>query len=86
MFCLACLGRARKTRERQATKDPQINLFRLKIAQRRDYCSMLVELDDAVGEIVDLYKQHGLWDDTLLIVTTDNGGMVNCTRDIFAHH
>jgi arylsulfatase A-like enzyme len=45
--------------------------------KRKDYCSMLVELDDALGELVDVYKQAGLWENTLVLLTTDNGGMVN---------
>ena len=44
------------------------------------YCCMLVELDDAIGELVALYKSEGLWDDTLLVLTTDNGGMTAWAR------
>jgi arylsulfatase B len=44
---------------------------------RRIYCNMLVELDDAIGEMVDEYKSLGLWDNLLILTMTDNGGMVN---------
>ncbi|KAH9254123.1 hypothetical protein BASA81_007998 [Batrachochytrium salamandrivorans] len=44
---------------------------------RRVYCSMLVELDDALGDLERQYRVHGLWENTLVILLTDNGGMVN---------
>ena len=44
---------------------------------RRVYCSMLVELDDALGELEDDLKRNALWDDTFIILTTDNSGMTN---------
>ena len=39
------------------------------------YCSMLVEMDDAVGELVSDLKAAGMWQNTLILTTTDNGGM-----------
>lgn len=48
---------------------------------RRDHCSMLVELDVSLGNMVDLYKKHNLWDNTLLLLLTDNGGMTNFNTD-----
>merc|ERR1719242_2183068 len=33
-------------------------------------------LDDIVGEIVDALKEKGIWDDTLLIFQSDNGGSI----------
>jgi len=47
------------------------------LKNRRVYCSMIVELDDAIGEFVNVYKQANLWDNTIVLVSTDNGGMVN---------
>jgi len=44
---------------------------------RNTYCSMMVELDDAIGEMVEQYKSLELWENTLVVVMTDNGGMVN---------
>jgi arylsulfatase A-like enzyme len=44
---------------------------------RRTYCCMMVELDDAIQEMVDEYKNLGLWEDLLILTMTDNGGMVN---------
>lgn len=41
------------------------------------YCAMMVELDDAVNRLLQLFQQTDLWDNTLLMVSTDNGGMVD---------
>jgi len=43
----------------------------------RTYCGMLVELDGAVARMIGTYQRLGLWNNTLVLVTTDNGGMVN---------
>lgn len=45
-------------------------------AERRTYCGMVHGMDDALNELVNSLKTRGMWDDTLLIVSTDNGGMV----------
>ena len=42
---------------------------------RRIYAGMLYAMDVAVGRVEDIYKQAGLWDDTVLVFTTDNGGI-----------
>eukprot|EP01064_Diplonema_japonicum_P011613 TRINITY_DN1900_c4_g1_i1.p1 TRINITY_DN1900_c4_g1~~TRINITY_DN1900_c4_g1_i1.p1 ORF type:complete len:487 (+),score=130.85 TRINITY_DN1900_c4_g1_i1:62-1522(+) len=44
---------------------------------RRAYCNMMYAVDTAIGRLVDMYKQNNLWDDTLMILTTDNGAMVD---------
>jgi arylsulfatase B len=51
--------------------------------ERRVYCAMVLELDDAIGDLIHHLKQDSskLWDNTLLIISTDNGGMLPCTRD-----
>lgn len=41
---------------------------------RRTYAGMVAALDEAIGEVVESYKGAGMWDDTVLILTTDNGG------------
>jgi hypothetical protein len=38
---------------------------------------MMVELDDSIGQLVELYKSLDMWDDLLILTMTDNGGMVN---------
>ena len=51
------------------------NFFTKQTNRRRVYCSMLVELDDAVGDLETmLYKTVG--DDWVILATADNGGMV----------
>ncbi|KAL7575423.1 hypothetical protein ACA910_007326 [Epithemia clementina (nom. ined.)] len=42
--------------------------------QRKIYAGMLTAADEAIGQVVHAYEQAGLWDNTLLIFTTDNGG------------
>lgn len=44
---------------------------------RHVYCSMLVELDEAIGDFVTLLKNLEYWENTVLLVTTDNGGMTD---------
>ena len=35
---------------------------------------MVSALDDAVANIEKIYKKAGIWDKTVLVFTTDNGG------------
>ena len=42
---------------------------------RRVYCGMVRAMDESVGKIKDTYSKLGILDDTLFILTGDNGGM-----------
>ncbi len=42
--------------------------------KRRTYAAMTIALDDAVGEVLDALRQHGLEDNTLIFFLSDNGG------------
>ena len=61
----------------QFRNDESNRCGRIEHSARRTYCNMMVELDDAIGEMVNQYKSLNLWDNTLVFVLTDNGGMVN---------
>jgi len=43
--------------------------------ERRIYAGMVVMLDRAVAQVTQAYKDAGLWADTVLIFTSDNGGI-----------
>eukprot|EP00746_Dinoflagellata_sp_MGD_P141517 gnl/MRDRNA2_/MRDRNA2_74612_c0_seq1.p1 gnl/MRDRNA2_/MRDRNA2_74612_c0~~gnl/MRDRNA2_/MRDRNA2_74612_c0_seq1.p1 ORF type:complete len:551 (+),score=87.65 gnl/MRDRNA2_/MRDRNA2_74612_c0_seq1:110-1762(+) len=41
---------------------------------RRKYAAMVAYMDDALGQIVAKLKSKGMWENTLMVVTSDNGG------------
>jgi len=41
---------------------------------RRVYAAMVSAMDDAVGAVVAAFEERGMWNDTLLVFSTDNGG------------
>jgi len=45
------------------------------LKRRAIYCKQVSVLDDTVGRIIALLQKLGLYDNTLIIFTTDNGGM-----------
>lgn len=42
--------------------------------QRRIFAAMLGHLDDGVGRVLDAVREQGIWDDTLIVFLSDNGG------------
>jgi len=45
-------------------------------ANRRLYAAMAAYMDEAIGEMVKALQAKQMWDDTLLIFTSDNGGPI----------
>ncbi|MDX9979871.1 MAG: sulfatase [Lentisphaeria bacterium] len=43
---------------------------------RRNYAALVSLCDHSLGRILDAMDRHGLWEDTLLVVTTDHGFML----------
>ncbi|VEU38094.1 unnamed protein product [Pseudo-nitzschia multistriata] len=50
--------------------------------QRKNYAGMLTAADEGIGNLTASLKDHGLWENTLVVVTTDNGGptTVGCVQ------
>jgi len=47
------------------------------VHERRLLEAMALAIDDAVGVLVDAVRQRGMWDNTLLVFVSDNGGAIN---------
>ena len=43
---------------------------------RRTYAAMVSFLDDQIANITGALKAKGMWDNTLMVLTSDNGGYV----------
>ena len=46
----------------------------IKNKDRKTYCGMVTALDEAVGSVTEALKEAGIYNNTLIIFTTDNGG------------
>jgi arylsulfatase A-like enzyme len=42
--------------------------------ERQLYAGMLTAVDEGIGNVTRALRKAGMWDDTVLIITTDNGG------------
>ena len=41
---------------------------------RRTFAAMATAMDEGISSLVGMYKELGLWDNTVVVFTTDNGG------------
>lgn len=51
--------------------------LRLEMAQ---YCTMIAAVDKACGQIMDVFRHKGLWDQTLVLFLADHGDMMGAHR------
>lgn len=50
------------------------------------YAAMVEHVDDAVGRVVATLKEQGLYDNTIIILTSDNGGLVGRNKQITSNY
>jgi len=45
--------------------------------RRREWCNMMLFLDEKIGVFIDALKAKGMWENSLIFLSTDNGGTPN---------
>jgi hypothetical protein len=60
----------------------QLNLH-IQTEARRKYAAMFTAMDEGIGNVTDALKRKGLWDNTLVVAFSDNGGL---TRQGASNH
>lgn len=63
--------------EDQAPREYIEPFLDIKDEQRRNLSAMVYAMDEACGNITDALKEYGFWQDTIFIMSTDNGGPTN---------
>mmetsp|Transcript_19876 Transcript_19876/g.63275 ORF Transcript_19876/g.63275 Transcript_19876/m.63275 type:complete len:352 (+) Transcript_19876:81-1136(+) len=51
--------------------------------ERRVYHAMVACLDDVISELVSAFRARGLWEDTLMVASSDNGGPIAAAANNF---
>ena len=65
-----------KTMDSQGITDRKEGLAVTKLVQRNpEYASMVYSLDENVGKLIEKLKKEGLYENTTIIFTSDNGGL-----------
>ena len=52
-----------------------------KVAMRKTIAATVVAIDEAVGVVEQALKDAGMWDNTLIVFSTDNGGPTDGTNN-----
>ncbi|XP_021375281.1 arylsulfatase J-like [Mizuhopecten yessoensis] len=48
----------------------------IKNHDRQTYAGMVAAMDEAIGNITSAFQAKGMWDDTIMVFSTDNGGQI----------
>ncbi|WP_169513427.1 sulfatase [Flexithrix dorotheae] len=78
------LGKFQEKANKLGIKDPELIPERegLTVSNQYnpDYASMVYAMDENVGRLIKKLKDEGLWENTLLIFTSDNGGLATLDK------
>lgn len=58
-----------------------VNCRSIEDVWRRDYCNMIQDIDFLFGVLISALKDAAIYEDSFVLFTTDNGGMVDFSRD-----
>jgi arylsulfatase I/J len=63
----------------EAPPEYQAKFAGINQTQRQVYHAMVSFLDDQLANLTSMFKEKGMWDNTLMVLTTDNGGYTKST-------
>lgn len=64
----------------QPLPEYEVRFSHIEHPHRRAYTAMISHLDDIVGDIATSLKATGLWENTLFVLSSDNGGFVKAAK------